>query len=30
MIPAGLKREVLAWIAEHRDKLLEEWTRWHP
>ena len=30
MIPAGLKREVLAWIAEHRDELLEDWTRWHP
>lgn len=28
--PAGLRREVLAWIAEHRDELIREWKRWHP
>lgn len=28
--PAGLAREVMAWLADHRDELIEEWKRWHP
>jgi hypothetical protein len=28
--PRGLRSEVLAWVAEHREELLEEWHRWHP
>ncbi|AUB83598.1 DUF4160 domain-containing protein [Candidatus Thiodictyon syntrophicum] len=28
--PRGLQAEVLAWVAAHRDELLEEWHRWHP
>lgn len=27
--PAGLKAEVLEWIALHRQELIEEWKRWH-
>ncbi|SFB64805.1 DUF4160 domain-containing protein [Azotobacter beijerinckii] len=22
--------EALAWVAAHRDELLEEWNLWHP
>lgn len=28
--PAGLAEEVLAWVAEHRDELMQEWKKWHP
>ena len=28
--PVSLKREVMTWIAEHRDELMEEWKKWHP
>ncbi|MDA8159176.1 MAG: DUF4160 domain-containing protein [Desulfobacteraceae bacterium] len=27
--PQGLKVEVMAWIATHRDELMEEWKKWH-
>jgi len=28
--PRGLRDEVVAWVAVHRDELMEEWKRWHP
>lgn len=28
--PRGLRAEVLAWVAAHRDKLMKEWQKWHP
>ncbi len=28
--PASLKEEVMIWVAEHREELIEEWKRWHP
>ena len=28
--PAGLAEEVLAWVAEHRDELMQERKKWHP
>lgn len=28
--PRGLHAEVMAWVAEHRDDLMEEWLKWHP
>ena len=27
--PSGLEAEVLAWVREHLDELIEEWKRWH-
>ena len=27
--PRGLRDEVVAWGAVHRDELMEEWKRWH-
>jgi len=29
MSPALLK-EVISWVKEHRDELMEEWKKWHP
>lgn len=29
LLPATLKREVLAWIADHHTELMEEWRKWH-
>ncbi len=28
--PALLRNEVLVWVSEHRDELIEEWKKWHP
>lgn len=28
--PVGLAKEVLAWITEHRDELIQEWKKWYP
>jgi hypothetical protein len=28
--PRGLKDEVLRWVAENREELMEEWKKWHP
>ena len=28
--PRGLRAEVMEWVAQHRDELLEEWRQWHP
>jgi len=28
--PRNLKAQVMAWIAAHRDELMEEWSKWHP
>ena len=28
--PRGLRDEVVAWVAVHRDELMEELKRWHP
>jgi Domain of unknown function (DUF4160) len=28
--PRGLRAEVLEWITQHHDELMEEWQRWHP
>lgn len=28
--PSGLRREVMAWVAEHRDELIKEWKKWQP
>ena len=28
--PRGLRAEVLAWVAEHRDELMKKWQKWHP
>lgn len=28
--PAGVRTEVLAWVAANRDELLKEWKKWHP
>ncbi len=28
--PANLAEEVLTWVAEHRDELIQEWKKWHP
>ena len=27
--PRGLRGEVMAWVAAHRDELIKEWNRWH-
>ena len=27
-MPADLKREVMAWLREHRAELIEEWKSW--
>jgi hypothetical protein len=29
LIPAAVKREVLAWIKENHQELMEEWHIWH-
>ena len=28
--PRRLRDEVMAWVAENRDELIEEWKKWHP
>jgi len=28
--PRDLLNEVLAWVAQHRTELLQEWKTWHP
>lgn len=28
--PADLAREVLEWVSEHQQELIEEWRKWHP
>jgi hypothetical protein len=28
--PRGLRAEVMDWVVQHRDELLEEWRQWHP
>lgn len=28
--PRGLRAEVMAWVAAHRDELMKEWKKWHP
>ncbi|MBF0204352.1 MAG: DUF4160 domain-containing protein [Desulfamplus sp.] len=30
MFPRGLKGEVMEWITENRNQLIEEWKKWHP
>ena len=27
--PKGLMVEVLAWVGEHQQELIEEWKKWH-
>lgn len=27
--PAGLKTEVIAWVKDNREALMEEWILWH-
>jgi Domain of unknown function (DUF4160) len=27
--PRGLREEVMTYVTEHRDELLEEWNKWH-
>ncbi len=27
--PKALLVEVLAWVAQHREELMEEWKKWH-
>jgi hypothetical protein len=29
LLSADLKNEVLKWITEHHDELMEEWKLWH-
>lgn len=28
--PKGLRQEVLDWIKQHRQQLMEDWKQWHP
>ncbi|MEO5341845.1 MAG: DUF4160 domain-containing protein [Gammaproteobacteria bacterium SHHR-1] len=28
--PKGLRQEVLDWIKQHRQQLMEDWNQWHP
>ena len=28
--PVGTKTEVMAWVAENREELIQEWKKWHP
>ncbi|MDR1850068.1 MAG: DUF4160 domain-containing protein [Zoogloeaceae bacterium] len=27
--PLNVKTDALAWIAAHRDELMEDWKKWH-
>jgi len=28
--PGKLLEEVLSWVKQYRDELMEEWKKWHP
>ncbi len=28
-VPPKLLREVLEWVSDHNDELIEEWKKWH-
>ncbi len=28
-VPPKLLKEVLEWISEHKEELIEEWKKWH-
>ena len=30
VLPAELKREVIAWLKEHQSELIQEWQQWKP